>query len=934
MVQPLFSRILCRTAYSRTIAGRALLVGVAILFAGFANAIAVSVTVTHHAVCAYGGRIQGSIQGGIPDYTVELSTGQLAISSFGEFVFEDVPAGSHTVTVVDALSDVALADVEIMAYTSFGSHFAFPLPSCSGGSAASVVFNSQGIYPGQGYGSIPGIAPLSFDAPSTTILQDFPSCWVGEYFVEFIGSPGAEPTMGYVDANGCPGTLSTFIPFATELPDVVILDLTGSCTNVGTGSVTVATWGGAMYESKVLLNVYRADGTLYYPVCGGVGPSLYTTEFEHTFTGLSAGNYFLRLQASHVSFTTGNWNDVAWPSDCTTDVPFTVPDQGPCALVAGRAYLDNNQNCVFNPASEQGVPNAVIQAVPGFHVTTTLSDGSYSLALPSNAAYALTFAHPAVEEHCVNAPIPVNGLLGTTTTLNIGTLPTVPLDVGLSMQSGAARPGFQLTQGIQVRNLTPASGGTTTLTLTYDPTLSYLSATPTPTSVNGNVLTWVQGLPGWVVRDFAVQFQVPPDVGLLGTELTMQGSITTTVTDGNQSNNVAVNSITVTGSYDPNDKLAVTSSGNTEHWIIGTDQWIDYTVRFQNTGTDTAFHVVIRDTLPSNLDASTLVMGAASHPYKWRLDGQGVLKVFFANIQLPDSNVNEPRSNGFVSFRIQPRGLLQPGDEIRNEAGIYFDFNPPVITDPSILTVPSTPLLISPRVYLGGAFNSGNGSMDDGLRSQDLIPLLEPYTALGYGPDGAGAVASEVLEVTGNGAIVDWVLIELRSPTAAATVISTRAALVQRDGDVVDVDGDSPLAFDVQAGPYFVALVHRNHLAVMSAAPLTLSTTTTTFDLTDPATSTYGTNARANVNGTMVLWPGDSDNNGTIRYTGLNNDRDPILQAVGGVTPTNVVSNIYSPLDVNMDGSIRYTGSNNDRDIILQSIGGIVPTATRTQQLP
>ncbi|MFZ1331314.1 MAG: hypothetical protein WAR83_03965, partial [Flavobacteriales bacterium] len=74
--------------------------------------------------------------------------------------------------------------------------------------------------------------------------------------------------------------------------------------------------------------------------------------------------------------------------------------------------------------------------------------------------------------------------------------------------------------------------------------------------------------------------------------------------------------------------------------------------------------------------------------------------------------------------------------------------------------------------------------------------------------------------------------------------------------------------------------------------------------------------------------------NGEVRYTGTNNDRDLILTAIGGTTPTNTVTNTYSPLDINMDGTIRYTGTNNDRDIILQAIGGVVPTATRIQQLP
>ncbi|MBK7242206.1 MAG: delta-60 repeat domain-containing protein [Flavobacteriales bacterium] len=88
----------------------------------------------------------------------------------------------------------------------------------------------------------------------------------------------------------------------------------------------------------------------------------------------------------------------------------------------------------------------------------------------------------------------------------------------------------------------------------------------------------------------------------------------------------------------------------------------------------------------------------------------------------------------------------------------------------------------------------------------------------------------------------------------------------------------------------------------MALSPLPL-----TVDFTDPATSTWGADDRYNINGTMVLWPGDANNDGTVIYTGSNNDRDLILTAIGGTTPTNTVTNTYSPLDINMDGVIRYT---------------------------
>ncbi|MBL0034974.1 MAG: hypothetical protein IPP26_04230 [Flavobacteriales bacterium] len=241
-----------------------------------------------------------------------------------------------------------------------------------------------------------------------------------------------------------------------------------------------------------------------------------------------------------------------------------------------------------------------------------------------------------------------------------------------------------------------------------------------------------------------------------------------------------------------------------------------------------------------------------------------------------------------------------------------------------------------PRMALGGALGA-NDLMIDNLRTGGLLPVQEPYTALGYGyvgSHGPTSISPGLLTITGANAIVDWVVVELRSGIQPSNVLASRPALLQRDGDVVSSDGQPTLHFNMPAANYHVAVRHRNHIGVMTAASMALGGTSVLVDLTLPSTAIYGTAARSNVNGTMALWPGDATRNGSIAYTGTGNDRDPILQGIGGSLPTAVVNNVYSPLDINLDGSIRYTGAGNDRDIILQTIGGSVPTAVRQQQLP
>lgn len=135
-----------------------------------------------------------------------------------------------------------------------------------------------------------------------------------------------------------------------------------------------------------------------------------------------------------------------------------------------------------------------------------------------------------------------------------------------------------------------------------------------------------------------------------------------------------------TASYDPNLKEALPVGYGAEHFI-SPNQAIDYFLHFQNTGTDTAFQVVLRDTISSLLDLASLRMGASSHAFSYEIYGNGILKFIFKKINLPDSTVNEPASHGWVSFQIGQKKDLPLGTVIRNHVGIYFDFNAPVLTN-------------------------------------------------------------------------------------------------------------------------------------------------------------------------------------------------------------------------------------------------------------
>lgn len=185
--------------------------------------------------------------------------------------------------------------------------------------------------------------------------------------------------------------------------------------------------------------------------------------------------------------------------------------------------------------------------------------------------------------------------------------------------------------------------------------------------------------------------------------------------------------------------------------------------------------------------------------------------------------------------------------------------------------------------------------------------------------------------VSGDNAVVDWVLVELRNASTPTSIVATRAALLQRDGDVVAEDGISPIALLAPAGSYYVAVRHRNHLGVMTAAPVALNGAAYPIDLTDGSVAVFGTNAQKVVGSKRLLWAGNALRDVTLKYVGATNNNDPVLVRIGGSAPTNSVGG-YHAEDLNMDGQVKYVGAGNDRDLTFVNISkSIFPEQTRAR---
>ncbi|GEM_PF-333948 len=259
---------------------------------------------------------------------------------------------------------------------------------------------------------------------------------------------------------------------------------------------------------------------------------------------------------------------------------------------------------------------------------------------------------------------------------------------------------------------------------------------------------------------------------------------------------------------------------------------------------------------------------------------------------------------------------------------------------------------VTPVAFLQGPYNSSTGLMNDNLRAAApvLIPEGEPYTSLPnfthVGRGGGETVVPAVFVPTANDAIVDWVFLEIRDKNAPATVLQTKSALIQRDGDIVALDGVSEVRFVGMAGDnYYLAVRHRNHLGIRTAAVLALSRAATGYDFTTAQSQAYGSNPMVDMSGVFGLWGGNSSADNNVRNQGSNNDRDvvknDILNAPGNIFKLLTYSySAYKLSDNNLDGIVKYQGGNNDIDIIKNNVlnhpGNIFSTTTYTilQQLP
>ncbi|MDQ3101626.1 MAG: T9SS type A sorting domain-containing protein, partial [Bacteroidota bacterium] len=319
--------------------------------------------------------------------------------------------------------------------------------------------------------------------------------------------------------------------------------------------------------------------------------------------------------------------------------------------------------------------------------------------------------------------------------LNIAMQPLTGPDM-MSICSGSIpRPGFPMSYSITARNNGPYVHGAFSATFIYDPLLSFVqSSIPPDVSTPGYLEFSLTGMAAWEQQSVQLVFDVPADPLLIGTMISASSTVLPVAVDADPANDSYSITQMIVGAYDPNDKLARTSSAvSNDHYFIQQDDFIDYTIRFQNTGNTEALHVHLIDTISTDLDLGTLQILATSHDHEVQLLPGRVLRFDFPEIMLPDSASDELGSQGFATFRLRPRIDIMVGDVLENFADIHFDMNPPIRTNTSQLVVETNTSAETsePRSHVRAWPNPVVDHLNIRSNATDLIKGWRIYDAFG-----------------------------------------------------------------------------------------------------------------------------------------------------------------------------------------------------------
>ncbi len=492
------------------------------------------------------------------------------------------------------------------------------------------------------------------------------------FYVNFNG-------QNYGSANGSPLTINNL---AGGNYSFSVTDNIGALCN-GAVNIIVNSWGTPLQVNFNIINPTCptcTDGSIIALVSGGFAPYYYqwnTGSSTPILSGLGAGLYILSV-----------YDTLGCGSIDTVQLSYGGVD---IYSVSGKAFFDVDNDSIFG-INDIPLAHQQIEKQPTGQVFYTDQNGDYVLGDSTGAMLTLTHlsttgfsVSDGINSHAItvatanisglNFALAPDSMFHSISTSTFSSLPRCNTNVGF--HTSITNQGTYIDSG--------------SVTFNFDPLMVYTTSLPAGT-VNGNSISFsFSNLMPFETRTFTSFFNLP------GNGITLYTSTTTASVDGSGivlSADTSYEAFLIRCSYDPNDKT-VSPAGIGVNNRVDMDTELRYLIRFQNTGNDTAFNIVVTDTISPGLNINSLYVVATSHVCWIEKIGGELMRFHFDDILLPDSNVNEPSSHGYVYFRVKGNPNNLDPTVVTNKANIYFDFNPPIVTNTTLTTFSNSTVGIS-----------------------------------------------------------------------------------------------------------------------------------------------------------------------------------------------------------------------------------------------
>ena len=469
----------------------------------------------------------------------------------------------------------------------------------------------------------------------------------------------------------------------------------------------------------------------------------------------------------------------------------------------GELFVDENNNGVKDE-SEIGINSIGVLTTPENDLAFTQESGKYFINLNDEVeavyeVYPQDLEHWAISSDSLTYMVEVEEGFEFADSLDFGLFPLDSLDsLATDLVGGYPRCNTETNYWINVWNF-----GTTLpsglIHLELDDSIDYVSASVEPDSIIDQSIYWHYDSLFYFDNELIVVNVIMPTFLSIGDTLSSTlSAVTGSFEDPGFTSSTNLNQVLVCA-YDPNDKNATPEGIGENGYILPDTEELEYLIRFQNTGTDTAITVVIEDQLDTDLDWTSFIPVSSSHEMSVDISHTGLVTFTFENIMLPDSNVNELESHGYVKYKISLNEDLPIGTNVLNYAEIYFDENPAIITN----TVTHT--LFDCNTILEGIEYTTETCQNDSLQAFipfDLFPTDISWEVLDF--EETGDSLSWFADTTGT---IDLTVYSANPLCNTDTTVSFLISPTFKDTlDEIEICyGDSVLIFDnfvTEAGVY------------------------------------------------------------------------------------------------------------------------------------